>query len=488
MSDPLTIGGLFERRVLDPRYAERPFLLFEDRTYTWLETWESSVTYANSFRHWCLIPGAFWLDEEIERLQTANGEAFSRKPEVEVAAEDPWAIIFTSGSTAAPKAILNSHYKVMSASAEPAGPVALADSDVFYAALPLFHSNALGLALMPALVHGGTLAIARRFSARGFLPDVRRHGVTIFSFVGKPFAYILATDEGPDDADNPLRAAVGAGATRRQQEEFGRRFGVNQVVELFGSTEAGASTVRRPGDPSGTVGAMPPHVRVVDAEDQECEPACLDEHGALLNYEEAVGEIVNVEGPGLFEGYYKNPKATAAKMRGGKFRTGDLAYYRIIEHDGEPTRFLYYVGRTDDWIRKDGENFVAEPIEEILMRHPDIEVCSVYGVPCAQGDDLVMAALVLRRGREFDSGAFYAFLEDQADLSPKWMPDYVRLASALPQTRTLKILRRDLKQEAFDLERVADPLYWRERGEVCWKRFSREDAARVREEFVRAGR
>ncbi len=579
----MTIGELLERRALDPEFSERPFLLFEDEVYTWQETWDRSVLYANAIRRWCarpdmpphvgvltdnrpefvfallgcalagavlvalntvyrgqtlaraithcdcqvllieegladeiesvrddlgmlgdriftfsalrdegavaqLPPGMGRLDRHLEELREHGGEAVTRKPEIEVSPDDPWAIIFTSGSTGAPKAIVNSHRKVMSASSEPVGPVALSDQDVFYAAMPLFHSNSLGLGLMPALVLGGKLAIARRFSARGFLPDLRRYGATCFNYVGKPFAYILATEEGPNDAENPLRVAVGAGASARQQDEFKRRFGVDEVVETFGSTESGASTVRLQDDPRGSVGAMPPHVRILNPSDEECAPAEVDASGALLNYEEAVGEIVNIDGPGLFESYYKNLEASAAKTRGGKFRSGDLGYCRVHDRDGEPTRFLYYVGRTDDWIRKDGENFVAEPIEEILMRHPDIEVCSVYGVPCAQGDDHVMAALVLRGGAHLDPAAFYRFLESQPDFSPKWMPDYLRLATSLPQTQTLKIVRGALQREGFDLARVEDSLYWRERGEVAWKPFTATDFNRVRDDFGRAGR
>jgi fatty-acyl-CoA synthase len=578
----LTIADLLERRALDPGYADRPFLLFEDRSFTWRETRERSILYANAFLHLrrradvplhvgvltenrpefvfaflgCALAGAVLvglnttyrgrtlartiehcdcqvllterkfveelasvrselpaldgdrllvfasavgdrlrlprgfrsLDERLEELRAELGDAATRRPDVVVRPEDPWTIIFTSGSTGTPKAILNSHRKVMMAGAESAGPVPLSDRDVFYAAMPLFHSNSLGLALLPALVHGGKLAMARRFSARSFLADVRRYGVTVWNYVGKPFAYILATEERPDDADNPLRAAVGAGASARQQEEFARRFGVDQIAELFGSTEAGVSTVRFPGDPRGTVGAMPDHVKIVGADDVECAPAQVDATGALLNYAAAVGEIVNAAGPGLFEGYYANPRATAEKMRGGMFRTGDVGYCRILERGGVPTRFLYYVGRTDDWIRKDGENFVAEPIEEIFVRHPDVLLCSIYGVPCAEADEHVMAAIVLREGARFDGAGLYEFVASQPDLSPKWMPDYVRVAQALPMTETNKVRRPELRREGFDPRVVRDPIFWRGRGERAWKPFGEQEYARVREAFVRTGR
>jgi fatty-acyl-CoA synthase len=578
----LTLGELLERRAADPRYAERPYLLFEEEAYTWRETWERSVRYANAFRRLrrrsdlplhvgiltenrpefvftlmgCAIsggvivglntayrgrtlaraidhcdcqvlliehklvddiasvrselplledgsilvfdsavtrdralpPGIHWIDQRLAELEAEAGSDFRRKPDVVVRPEDPWAIVFTSGSTGAPKAILNSHRKVMVASADSESASGFNERDVFYTAMPLFHSNSLGLAFLPSLVHGAQLAIARRFSARGFLADVRRYGATSFNYVGKPLAYILATEARPDDAWNPLRIAIGNGATARQQEEFQRRFGLEQVTELFGSTESGAATVRFPGDPRGSVGALPATVAILDASDRECPPAIVDESGTILNYDQAVGEIVNVAGPGQFESYYKNPAATEAKMRDGKFRSGDLGYYRVFERGGVATRFLYYVGRTSDWIRKDGENFVAEPIEEILLRHPDVALCSVYGVPCAEGDESLMAALVLRDGATLDSAAFFEFLASQPDLSPQWLPDYLRLAEALPLTETHKVRRPELQRDGFDPERSDDLILWRERGETAWKPFRAENYAKVRDDFARAGR
>ena len=99
-----------------------------------------------------------------------------------------------------------------------------------------------------------------------------------------------------------------------------------------------------------------------------------------------------------------------------------------------------------------------------------------------------MVALVLREGRDFEPQRLFDFLDSQPDLSPKWMPDYVRVAQSLPQTKTLKILRRELKSEEFDLERVVDPIYWRERGERGFKPFCHDDWDRVVADFAREGR
>src|SRR5205823_8180694 len=99
-----------------------------------------------------------------------------------------------------------------------------------------------------------------------------------------------------------------------------------------------------------------------------------DDGGRLLNADDAVGEIVNTAGAGPFEGYYDNDDATARTTRNGWYWSGDLAY--IAEE-----RYIYFAGRTGDWLRVDGENFPAGPIEAALAAHPDFVAVAVYGVP-----------------------------------------------------------------------------------------------------------
>ena len=132
---------------------------------------------------------------------------------------------------------------------------------------------------------------------------------------------------------------------------------------------------------------------------QECAVAQFDEHGALTNFDEAVGELVNTQGAGPFVGYYNDPAATAERMRHGMYWSGDLAYR---DADG----WIYLAGRTADWMRVDGENLAAAPIERILERLPQVSQVAVYAVPDERVGDQVMAALVLRDGMRFGARRF----------------------------------------------------------------------------------
>ena len=130
---------------------------------------------------------------------------------------------------------------------------------------------------------------------------------------------------------------------------------------------------------------------------EECPPAEFDAAGALVNGGVAIGEIVNRSGSGRFEGYYRDPEATAHRIRNGWYWTGDLAYR---DADG----FFYFAGRGGDWLRVDSENLSAGPVERVLVRYADAATVAVYPVPDPRSGDQVMAAVELLPGRTFDAG------------------------------------------------------------------------------------
>ena len=360
-----------------------------------------------------------------------------------VEAKDTFMLIFTSGTSGDPKAVKVANFMVMLSGANLVERFGLTDADVCYAAMPLFHSNAVLAGFAPAVCSGATIALARRFSASGFLPDVRRFGATYMNYVGKPLAYVLATEPRPDDTDNTLRVAFGNEASERDIEEFARRFGC-QVTDAFGSTETAIIISRTEDTPRGSIGQPWDGVAVYNrATRVECPRAVFDEHGAVTNLDEAVGELVNTQGAGFFGGYYNDERATAERLDGGMFWSGDLGYR-------DDAGFVYLAGRTADWLRVDGENLAAAPIESILLRHPALSQAAVYGVPDPDVGDQLMAALVLRDDARLTPVELEEFLAAQPDLSPKAWPRYVRIAESLPSTATNKVLKRDLVREGTD--------------------------------------
>lgn len=343
---------------------------------------------------------------------------------------DLFMLIFTSGTSGQPKAVKCSHGKVGRAGQGMTQRFGLGRDDVCYVSMPLFHSNAVLVGWAVAAACRGSLALRRKFSASGFLPDVRRYGATYANYVGKPLSYVLATPEQPDDADNPLRAVYGNEGVPRDVERFGRRFGC-AVQDGFGSTELGVAIARTPDTPAGALGPLPDGVAIVDPDTgAPCPPG-------------VVGELVNTTGAGSFEGYYNDEAAMAERMAGGIYHSGDLAYR-------DEAGYAYFAGRLGDWMRVDGENLGAAPIERVLLRYSDTTEVAVYPVPDPAVGDQVMAAVVLAPGAEFDAEKFRTFLAEQPDLGPKQWPSYVRVSTELPRTVTFKVLKRQLSAEGVD--------------------------------------
>ena len=143
-------------------------------------------------------------------------------------------LLFTSGSTGAPKAVICSTGRW--AFICQVNPIKFTRADVAYNAMPIFHGNALMSALGPCLANGAAFAMRRRFSASGFLPDIRRFGATFFNYVGRSLAYVLAQPERPEEADNQLRFGFGTEASPQDRAEFSRRYGC-PLLESYGSSE-----------------------------------------------------------------------------------------------------------------------------------------------------------------------------------------------------------------------------------------------------------
>lgn len=386
------------------------------------------------------LPGVCLFDVDSPQWAEllAGGGAFV--PHRESEPGDPFMLIFTSGTSGEPKAVRVAHMMIPFSGSSLVQRFSLSAADVCYLSMPLFHSNALLAGWSVAVTAGAAMAPAT-FSASHLLADLRRYGATYLNYVGKPLAYVLATAESPDDADNPLRVAFGNEATERDIADFGRRFGCT-VWDGFGSTE-GAVIITRDGDcPSGAVGRGFPGVAIFDPETlTECPAAVFDAAGALGNPEAAIGEIVNTTGAGMFGGYYNDAEATAERLRHGMYWSGDLAYR---DADG----WIYLAGRTADWLRVDGENLACAPIERILHRLEPVSRVAVYAVPDEHVGDAVMAAIVLRDGASLTPAEFGEFLAAQPDLSPKAWPRYVWIAEDLPVTATNKVIKRELSAQA----------------------------------------
>ena len=418
-------------------------------------------------------------DNYAQKIAGYAGALLPTAQECPVNSGDTFLLLFTSGTSGAPKAVITSHQRLGFVAQSMNMIIALTPEDTTYICMPLFHSNALFTAWAPSLVYGSTIALRRKFSASEFLSDVRKFGATYFNYVGKPLTYILATPEQDDDRDNPLRRGFGNEGSEIDLLRFAERFDC-KLTDGYGQTETGASIVRVPNMPTGSLGiAAQATITVRDpATNQECPRAIFDTDGRLTNSEEATGEIVN-GGGGTFEGYWNNAAANNERIRDGAYWTGDLAYR-------DENGFFYFAGRSADWMRVDGENFAGAPIERILMRHPDVILSAVYGIPDFDMGDRVMAAVQIQPGTKFDIDEFAEFLRAQSDLGPKWIPSFVQIVKEFPMTPSNKVIKRELVQRRWhDAENDANAkIWWRKGKETHFEVFGREQAQELRAKFA----
>lgn len=361
-------------------------------------------------------------------LLTAGSE---REPAVEVLPSDLSAIIFTSGTTGPSKGVMLSHrHNVRLAQSVIEFP-GFGPDDVFFTAFPLFHVAARYVTVLPAMVAGGRAVLHRHFSASRFWDVCRAEGVTGFNYLGSILMMLYKQPERPDDADNPVRKAWGAGADVLFWADFERRFGL-RLHELFGLTETGIATINTDADfRMGSCGREVPfwEVRVVDEDDEPLPPG-------------EVGEIVlRPKQPDiLFSGWYRMPNETLRAFRNLWFHSGDRGH---IDEDG----YLYFGGRLKDSIRRRGENISAWEVEKVIDSHSAVAESAVIGVPAELGEEEVLAVVVLKPGQGVRPEQL---LEHCQTLLPFFaVPRYVRVVDVLPKTPSQRVEKFKLKGEGL---------------------------------------
>jgi fatty-acyl-CoA synthase len=438
-------------------------------------------------------------------LNDAVSDAVSRTEKYYVPLIDnfsPVIVIYTSGTTGVPKGVPCTHMKMLGAGLVVQMTIWLTKKDRGYISMPLFHSNAWYIGILPQLIAGGSFVLKRKFSASAFEEDILKYGVTFMNYVGQPLHYIIDSVEkkyGSPEAVkkalskhplNKLRIAYGNGASVVDRQKFKEYFGMYHVYEIYGSTEAVITTANRPGDPVESLGEVLKTVFILNENNKECPAGITDENGKLTNYDAAVGEICRRVGENnlRFDGYFGNVNATNQKFRNGIFHSGDIGHIRIIRGK----RYLYFNGRTDDWIRKDGENFSAENVLKYAQDIPDVDLAIAYGAPCDVSDEKVMIAIQMKEGREFNPDETWAWLlkqQKEGGMDPKWMPDFIRIIGRFPMTDTHKVVVRPYKKEHYNLENNTDmKIFYRSKGDTTFSLMTPEMYQTMKECFIKNGR
>jgi acyl-CoA synthetase (AMP-forming)/AMP-acid ligase II len=368
---------------------------------------------------------SFGAAEGAVDLEPLLAAASAAPPPVTLGPDDPSLLLYTSGTTGDPKGVLFTHGSSGHAGRHFLEALGIGPDDVILAVTPLFHGNAWG-AVQTALHAGGTVAFPRAFSASEFWPLVHATGATVLYTLGTILAMLLAREPSDLERTHRLRVVLGLGSAPVRDEVI-RRFGVRDVAECFGSTDAGVVTVTPLGAASrpGSCGPPVPGVAV----------RVLDDAGRPLGAR-AVGEIA-VRSPARMTAYFRDPAQTAAAIRDGWFLTGDLGF---VDEDG----WLYFVDRKRDVIRRGGENVSSLLVEKTLREHPAVVEAAVIGVPDPVLGQEIKAVVVARAPVTADELRAFA----AARLARFQVPRLWEFRDALPKTPTQRVEKYKLRQEA----------------------------------------
>lgn len=359
------------------------------------------------------LPPATLPVADFSDLVTTRGEPLTLAP---LEPADTMLMMFTSGTTGNPKAVLLSHQRLMGATLNPllAG---ITTSDRFYTGLSLTHINAQGT-LAGALGQEIPCVLSRKFTKTRLWEIIRHYGCTTFNLLGGMIPEIYAMPEKFDDADNPVRIVQSSGMPADLWQKFEKRFGL-KLHETYGATEGGAMRNPPGAGPAGSIGK--PAVGWV--------AEILDETGAICppNVE---GEICfrkdnNVP---LVVQYYKNTEASADKVRDGWLHMGDLGHKD--EHG-----WFYFHHRVGGGVRRNGDFVNTTLVETVLMESPLVADVFVYGVATESnvaGEKNLVAAVVPVDRSGYDEGQLLDYCRKHLERND--VPEILQVLDEIPKT------------------------------------------------------
>jgi crotonobetaine/carnitine-CoA ligase len=358
-------------------------------------------------------------------------------PDVHVSSNDLAQLIFTSGTTRKPKAVMLTHAICLRSGLDSVHCLWLGEGERCLTALPLFHVNAQAMSLFAVLTVGGTLVVVEEFRASRFWEQVRRHRATQTCVVAMQLRTLLAQPPDPADRDHVVKKVFFAiNVTDAEKEGFEERFGVS-LINGYGLSEAmtllAVSPVAGPRRwPS--IGRASPGRRV----------ELVDDEGVPVAQGE-VGEITVLGTPGrdIMLGYYRDEETTAAALRDGRLYTGDNAY-------ADAQGYLYFFDRKKDMIKRAGENVSAIEVESVLSEHPGVAEACVVGIPDPIRDEAVAAVVVAVEPGGLTEEDVLAHC--RARLSKFKVPTVVRFAEELPKTSIGKIKKDEVRKGLAGVE------------------------------------
>lgn len=373
---------------------------------------------SSNLKRLVLMRGASALGTAFDDIMTAPDTEPKSEPNPPVGAVT---LIYTSGTTGPPKGIVASTYEPL---LQPViAALEVEPGETMFTCMPLFHASGLLVFAIGSIRLGARLALGEAFSASRFWADVRKYKIVATNVFGVMIPYLLKRPAAADDADHTLRHVLSVGCPPSAWEEFEQRFGT-RIIEFYGTTDSPGFLLNK-GGPVGSIGQS------IDGAEHRIVDAQMNDMAAG-----EVGEIVYRHPEARSVRYNNLPEASAESWRGGWFHSGDLGSRDV-------QGFFYFHGRLKESIRRKGENISPWEVASVMGMHPAVMEAAIFGVPAAQGEEEVMAAIVLKPGAATSPEDLLTFC--QGKVAKYALPRYIEFVDELPKTSTQKVQHTALK-------------------------------------------
>lgn len=382
--------------------------------------------------------------------------------------------IFTSGTTGLPKAaVLSNRRYLMGADLSAQAGLKCTEKDCLYLCLPLYHGTGLMIGAGSSFVSGASMFVRRKFSASNFLREVREHNCTCLIYIGELCRYLSNTEAQANDHKNPLRSMMGNGMRPDVWMGFKKRYGVKRIAEFYGSSEGNVSFANLM-NKNCTVGMTTAEIALVKY-DIHNDEIVRDSNGMCIEVADGEAGLLlgKITEHTVFEGY-TDSEATEKKIihnalaqgdawfnSGDLMRTVDVGYTLGYPH-------YQFVDRVGDTYRWKSENVSTNEVGEIINGFEQIKFCNVYGVEIPGTDGRAgMAALILNDGvQTLDLAAFTTYV--RRELPAFAVPVFLRLQQEIDVTGTFKMVKGDLREEAYNIDQFEDPVFVMMPGEQSY--------------------
>ena len=374
--------------------------------------------------------------------------------------------IYTSGTTGLPKASNFSHQKFAVGSGLQMFSLNMKSTDKTYLVLPLYHATGGVVGLGSTFFTGGTIVLRKKFSVEKFWEDCVKYNVTIITYIGELFRYLISVEKSPYETQHNIRGMYGNGLRPDVWKVVQERFGIDNIIEFYGASEGNVS-LTNVDSRFGSIGRIPNYLqnflptkivkfdvkneKVLRGSDGFCIECEYDEAG------EALGFIPNEDKfTGKFEGY-TDKEATKKKILENVFVKGDRWFSTgdLLKRDKEG--YFYFVDRIGDTFRWKSENVATSEVSEAISTYKGVKEANVYGV-LIPGEDGRAGMASLVTGDNFSINGLYEHLSGQL---PKYsIPVFIRIAKEIEITGTFKYKKNDLVKDGFDPSVVKDKMYF----------------------------